>query len=111
MKLEDIIALAKQGYKPSDIKELISLAAENPDESKGTDSSDEPEQGEPEDEKPEGTAGTDADPDDIDYKKLYEDSQNRIKELQAKNANKDLSGAASEKSEQEILNDIVRDFM
>ena len=26
MKLEDIIALAKQGYKPSDIKELVALA-------------------------------------------------------------------------------------
>ena len=26
MKLEDIIALAKQGYKPADIKELVALA-------------------------------------------------------------------------------------
>ena len=26
MKLEDIIALAKQGYKPNDIKELIELS-------------------------------------------------------------------------------------
>lgn len=29
MKLEDIIALAKNGYKPGDIKELIALAEEN----------------------------------------------------------------------------------
>ena len=28
MKLEDIIALAKAGYKPSDIKELVKLAEE-----------------------------------------------------------------------------------
>ena len=26
MKLDDIIALAKQGYKPNDIKELIELS-------------------------------------------------------------------------------------
>lgn len=29
MKLDDIIALAKQGYKPGDIKELLSMAEEN----------------------------------------------------------------------------------
>ena len=29
MKLDDIIALAKQGYKPGDIKELLNLAEEN----------------------------------------------------------------------------------
>ena len=28
MKLEDIIALAKAGYKPSDVKELVKLAEE-----------------------------------------------------------------------------------
>lgn len=29
MKLDDIIALAKQGYKPGDIKELLGMAEEN----------------------------------------------------------------------------------
>ena len=29
MKLEDIIALAKQGYKPSDIKELVAEILKN----------------------------------------------------------------------------------
>ena len=42
MKLEDIIALAKAGYKPSDIKELVKLAeeAQEPKEPKKPDERD-----------------------------------------------------------------------
>ena len=34
MKLDDIIALAKQGYKPNDIKELIELSKDEPKDEK-----------------------------------------------------------------------------
>ena len=34
MKLDDIIALAKQGYKPGDIKELIELSKGEPEDEK-----------------------------------------------------------------------------
>jgi len=34
MKLSDIIALAKAGYKPSDIKELLTIDEPKPDDKK-----------------------------------------------------------------------------
>lgn len=41
MKLADIIALAKAGYKPSDIKELLTIDEAKPDDKKDPDKKDE----------------------------------------------------------------------
>lgn len=63
MKLTEIIELAKAGYKPSDIKELISMGAEEP----------KAEEKQPEEDK-------------TDYKALYEATQQKLAELQDQNS-------------------------
>ena len=85
MKLEDIIALAKAGYKPSDIKELVKLAEEpkEPKESKES-----------------------AEPDERD--KQIEELQEQIKKLQDSKSREDNSGS---KHDKESLVDIFRDFI
>ena len=85
MKLEDIIALAKAGYKPSDIKELVKLA-ETPEEPK-----------EPKEPK---------EPDERD--KQIEELQGQIKKLQDSKSREDISG---NKDDKESLVDIFRDFI
>ena len=82
MKLEDIIALAKAGYKPSDVKELVKLA-EEPQEPQ------EPQE-----------------PDDRD--KQIKELQEQIKKLQDSNSREDNSGDNHNK---ESLVDIFRDFI
>ena len=71
MKFSDILDLARQGYKPSDIKELMSMETEPKTETK-------PET-EPET-KPETKPETEP-----DYKKLYEDTLKRLDALQKSN--------------------------
>ena len=70
MKFSEIVELAKAGYKPSDIKELLTLK-------------------EPED-KPDPDKGKkeqkDIDPDEPDYKALYEEEKKKLEELQDKNS-------------------------
>ena len=78
MNITDIIALAKQGYKPADIKELIELSTLDANS-----------------DVPETETGTPVEPDTdtdnkpVDYKALYDNS---LKELEAvKASNKKLS--------------------
>ena len=71
MKLTDIIELAKQGYKPADIRELLKIETETGPKSE-PDPEPEPEaQTDPETE-PE--AQTDPEP-EPDYKQLYEEEK------------------------------------
>ena len=88
MKLEDIIALAKAGYKPSDIKELVKLA-EEPTEPK---------------EPKESTESNEHDERDEQIKEL----QDQIKKLQDSKSREDISG---DKHDKESLVDIFRDFI
>lgn len=120
MKLEDIIALAKSGYKVNDIKELLELSkvTENSPEASGS------EKDAPEDEidekdeekstfnqasindggKPEDNA------DAVDYKKLYEETKNKLEKAQKENINKSTSTSPA-KSEEEILKEIAQKFI
>ena len=91
MKLEDIISLAKAGYKPSDIKELVKLA-EEPEEQK-----------EPKEPK-EHKEPTEPDERDKQIKELEE----QIKKLQDYKSRRDNSGG---KHDKESLVDIFRDFI
>lgn len=83
MKISDIVALAKAGYKYSEVKELIQLATETPEASeevKESGSDETPEASEEAQEsEPEETEDT------IDYKALYEESQKALKAAQAAN--------------------------
>ena len=73
MKFSEIIDLAKAGYKPSDIKELMQL--QDPEETKPV-------------AKPEakGSEGKVKEEDPVDYKKLYEEEKKLREELQDKNS-------------------------
>ena len=63
MKLTDIIGLAKQGYKPSDIRELLKIETETEPEQPAEDPQQEPEQpAEDPQQEP-------------DYKQLYEEEK------------------------------------
>ncbi len=70
MKFSDIVDLAKAGYKPSDIKELLTLK--------------EPEDKQEPDEVKKVQKGSE--PDEPDYKALYEEEKKKLEELQDKNS-------------------------
>ena len=114
MNLSDIIALAKAGYKFSEVKELMSMAeAESqrlspfappllPDtETKGKAVDDktktiETPKEEPKPSKPDEKDGPDEtvpkdEKDTTDYKKLYEEAQEKIKNIQKENRSADIS--------------------
>lgn len=117
--LSDIAELAKAGYKPQDVKELLSL-------SKTESAAASPSPGEPADkpstevqppteptqpaEKPAETAPKESAPpaDEPDYKALYEAEKEKVKDLQNKNTNADISGNNGN-YEAELL-EAIRDF-
>lgn len=84
MNFGDIVALAKAGYKPSDIKELMTLKAP---EEKAPETPDKEEDHTPEAEAE--TKVTDTEPkkpeDEIDYKALYEAEKAKVEKFQKEN--------------------------
>lgn len=108
LTLTDIVALAKQGYKPSDIKELLEFgqAAEpKPDE---TAQATEPEE---KAEIPEDKAEPvkeDPEPDTEALKAQIIQLNDKIKELQKVNTKQDISGEV--KTDQEKFEELVKNF-
>ena len=92
MKFEDLVAFAKAGYKPADVKELLEMQIES-------------NQPEPE---PEPIQEPEPEP---DYKKLYEESLAKLKEAQKANVLKDVSSSDDNKSDDDIVKDLFRSFM
>lgn len=113
MKLTDIIELAKQGYTPADIKELMSLPEPEPepdpapDEGKQKTEEEDPQQDNPEGAKtdPNGTE------DDIDYKKLFEDEQKKTAKLQKMITQADMSGSDNEETDLDVFASVMQGFM
>lgn len=102
IKFADIIALAKSGYTVSDVKELMQLSDAT------TPSNDETEA--PQDNtKPAAEDPEEPEQEEVDYKTLYEQEQEKVKRLQAVNRNQNAQ--TNEKTDQEILMDLARDFM
>lgn len=102
IKFADIIALAKSGYTVSDVKELMQLSdATTPsnDETEAPQDNTEPAAEDPEEPEQE----------EVDYKTLYEQEHETVKRLQAVNRNQNAQ--TNEKTDQEILMDLARDFM
>lgn len=113
MKFDDIIALAKAGYKPNEVKELLAMAEPTPEPDPEPTPEPDPEP-EKKEEKPEEVQNSI----DTDYKKLYEESQKALdkaneslKKAQAMNNRKDVSNDGNKKSDAEIVNDWARSFM
>lgn len=111
----DIVALAKSGYKPADVKEIIALSkeetkTETPKENMSplpTDSvavaPTEPVEGEKKE------SETEPEP---DYKALYEKTQIELKEAQKANRTINIStGDDDTKPDKDILTDLFKEFM
>lgn len=121
--LSDIAELAKAGYTPQDVKSLLSLS--KPQENLFSEAQPPQTAAEPtvlQAAVTEQTADTEADksvttapkesepPIDVpDYKALYEAEQEKVKDLQNKNNNIDVSGNNTTVTEEHLL-DIVRSF-
>lgn len=110
LQIADIIALAKQGYKPADIKEL--LAIETPDAPEPV----QEEQPQPETAQAEITqqvtepeTTTPAKATGLTGNDVVEELKATIKELQQANIHQDISGNV--KDPQEDLNELVRAYM
>lgn len=112
MNIADILSLAKQGYKPSDIKELIEL----------TNASEQQAPVMPAAAEPETETAEDPDNKPIDYKALYEAQTEELNKLKADNKkvnedlkqaqkdniNKDISGIEVIESPHKILEDFFK---
>ena len=111
--LSDIIDLAKAGYKPADVRELIQLSKEaaapvepdkpapeiKDDAKKATDD----DQGKAAADVPDDKAGS------VDYKALYEQEHAALEKLQQENINKNNEQPAPDLDE--ILADAMRGYM
>ena len=106
MKLEDIIALAKAGYKPSEVKELMELQQELPKE--------EP----PKEEPPKEEPPEDEPPKEDEKDKTISDLQAQLADIQSKldiaqkaNQRMDQSGNGSQVlSDEDILIELGKHF-
>ena len=108
--IKDLLSFAKAGYSPKDVKELLSLEIpepKNPEEiSKITEQKDaENLAKEPKEDLPSQNDSEDAG--DIDYKKLYEEEAEKVKQLQTMNTRQDASNRDVEDPEKAI-DDILR---
>lgn len=106
MKLEDIIALAKAGYKPSEVKELMELQQELPEEEppKEVPPKEEPPKEEPpkEDEKDKTIS---------DLQAQLADIQSKLDIAQKANQRMDQSGNGSQAlSDEDILIELGKHF-
>lgn len=121
LKLDDIVALAKQGYKPADVKELIELSKSTdaqPDSSEdvadtGTTSTPAEEKNEEKNEKASKDTIADVSEDDkvIDYKKKVEELEKKIQDLQKANTHRNIADTDDTKSDSEVFADVMKSFM
>ena len=101
MKFSDILDLAKQGYKPSDIKELLSIDTDTKPEQE-TDMKSEPEQETDMKSEPEQETDMKSEPEQ-DYKKMYEETLKKLDALQKANQRQPVE------EHKDSVNDIIRD--
>ena len=114
MKLTDIIELAKQGYTPKDIKELIALNIDGLEQKPP-----EEDHHEEADQHVDNVQKDDATPEAEhvpDYKAMFEASEREIKDLkeqlkasQKENTSKNMQGDKT--NDQDLINDLARSFM
>lgn len=116
LNIKDVVDLARAGYKPADVKELIELSktpeplqaetqpvqAAEPIISQSTPAETEP------DKTPETVSKENTQPDvEPDYKALYEAEKAKVNDLQIKNTQADVS--APQTTEKDLL-DLVKSF-
>lgn len=122
MSLADIITLAKQGYKPSDIKELIELSKSSEEGSPEKETVNEDSKGEDQynsnqpiikNEEKSNTTTDDPTEDEkiVDYKKKVEELEKQIVDLQKKAAHEKIADTSPEKTSEEVFLEAARKFM
>jgi hypothetical protein len=109
----DLLSFAKAGYSPKDVKELLSM--EIPEQLNPSEVSKITEQEgaenlakEPKEDLPPQIDTDNAE--DIDYKKLYEEEAEKVKQLQTMNTKQDASNKDPEDPEK-AFDDILRSLM
>lgn len=118
LNLTDIVALAKQGYKPNDIKELIELTkeapAEAPSEVQPTTEEAPAEDKPTEDNQKDGEASSDQ----LDYKEEVEklkaqlqETENKLSKLQKENVRRNADTDEHKQSDAEAFADVMKSFM
>lgn len=114
MILTDIIALAKAGYSPKDIKDLIALAEPTPQAPEAPDPEPKEEKQEPEtpsiEDPTKEIPAIDEKSNVIDYQEKVKELEAKIAEMQKENVSKDISGDGT-KSDDDLLAEIVRKYM
>lgn len=115
LTIKDILDFAKAGWKPADVKEVIELSKTA--EVKETDTTDPPSNDEPP-EVPAVTAPvqqvipeTETGKDDVDYKSLYESTKIELDKAQKVNSRLDISSSEDNKTDEDILKDLFKEFM
>ena len=112
MKFSDILALAKQGYSPQDIKDLLALSTE--DTQTGTEGeAAEPEKApatEPEADEPAAEPQGGADPETEESDRIKE-LETKVKDLQESNTRRARPEEPKRESDEQILADMARRFM
>ena len=116
ISFNDIVALAKAGYKPGDVKELITLSEMAEQSQQEEPQGAAPATDEPKSVSPEPKVVTEnaepAKPEEaVDYKKLYEQTQEDLKKAQAANIKKDSSSADQGKDPVKDLTDLVASYL
>lgn len=112
MTFSDILALAKQGYTPSDIKELLALSTE--ETAAQVPAEEVPEitqkaETQPEEQKVQEVVEKPTEP-ELDYKALYEESQKKLESIQKSNVQKDYSNNVKNTSDADVLLDIMKNL-
>lgn len=113
MILTDIIALAKAGYSPKDIKDLIALAESTP-QTPGAPDPEPDEKSEPDapsiEEPTKEIPAIDDKSNVIDYQEKVKELEAKIAEMQKENTSKDISGNET-RTDDDMLADLVRKYM
>lgn len=122
LNLTDIVALAKAGYKPSDVKELIELALsqkEEPAKEKEVETKDQAEvqvkgssgSDQPSDETVKATGTASEDSAILSYKEKIEELEGKLSKLQKENVHRNTENNLNKKTDEELLDDITRSYM
>lgn len=111
----DIVALAKAGYKASDIKELMSVEVADPTPEDGgmetpADKEAQPATENSAKETEKDKQGAPEKEDDVDYKSLYEEKCKELEKAQAVNTHQNQTNLKTE-NQTLTIDDIVRSFM
>ena len=115
LKLDDIVALAKQGYKPSDVKELIELSKEAEPAEQEMDSTKNTVAEIPKEpdnlDKPIKSEEAEKDSDKVvDYKEKVEELEAKLSALQLANTKQNIADT-DVPSDSEVFADLMKSFM